>query len=60
MNKDLKSFLLVFICVVSFAFLWKFIIISVIIWLVLRFIAREYIKFKYKGEDEYVSKWDRS
>lgn len=60
MNKDLKSFLMVFICVVSFAFLWKFIIISGIIWLVLRFIAREYIKYKYEGVDKYASKWDRS
>lgn len=48
MNKDFKSFLMVFVCVVLFVFLWKFFIVSFIIWYLLKKGTRYY--FEYKEE----------
>lgn len=56
----MKAYIIILVSLLAITFLWRFMILAGIIWLVLRFIAREYIKFKYKGEDEYVSKWNRS
>lgn len=57
MNKDLKSFLMVFICVVLFVFLWKFFIVSFIIWYLLKKGTKYYFEHKKEwlngGHNDY-------
>lgn len=55
MNRDLKSFLMVFICVVLFVFLWKFFIVSFIIWYMIKKGTKYYFDHKeeWLNEDTY-------
>lgn len=56
MNRDLKSFLMVFICVVLFTFLWKFFIVAFIIWYILKKGTKYYFDHKeeWLNEDIYI------
>lgn len=51
MNKDLKSFLMVFICVVLFVFLWKFFIVSFIIW----YLLKKGTKYYFEHKEEWLN-----
>lgn len=51
MNKDLKSFLMVFVCVVLFTVLWKFFIVSFIIW----YLLKKGTKYYFDHKEEWLN-----
>jgi len=55
MNKDLKSFLMVFVCVVSFTFLWKFFIVSFIVW----YLLKKGTKYYFDHKEEWLNERER-
>lgn len=51
MNKDFKSFLMVFVYVVLFTVLWKFFIISFIVW----YILKKGTKYYFDHKEEWLN-----